>query len=151
MHDCGTGSTRVMCTDSPCELYSTKYQYTWFHSMLRHKVPGWNIIGSRLSEFQLSDWIFTYICIVDFKSLATSKLNSGKPKLIYQIWIWLSFPPQHALPLCSSMVNQLWFPLFSLLVARLAIWCIWKLKIKIFMWCCFGLMFGLVVWPFIPE
>ena len=29
------------------------------------------------------------------------------------------FPPQHALPLGPNTVTQLWFPLFSLLVARL--------------------------------
>ena len=42
-------------------------------------------------------------------SLATCKQNSGKPQLIYHVWIWLSFPPQHVLPLCSSTINQLWF------------------------------------------
>ena len=56
-----------MCTDSPCVVQST--YHTWFHSMLRHKVPRWNIIGSHLSEFVLSDWIFTYICIADCKVL----------------------------------------------------------------------------------
>ena len=45
----------------------------------------------------------------DCKSLATSKLNSGKPQLTYHIWIWSSFLPQHALPLGSNPVNQLWF------------------------------------------
>ena len=45
----------------------------------------------------------------DCKSLATRKRNSGKPQLIYHVWIWLSFPPQRALPLCSSTINQLWF------------------------------------------
>ena len=33
--------------------------------------------------------------------------NSGKTQLIYHVWIWLSFLPQHALPLCSSTINQI--------------------------------------------
>ena len=36
--------------------------------------------------------------------LQQSQLNSGKPQLIYHVWIWLSFPPQQALPLCSSTI-----------------------------------------------
>jgi len=47
------------------------------------------------------------------KILQQAKLKSGKPQLIYHIWIWLSFPPQHALPLCSTTINQLWFPWFT--------------------------------------
>ena len=43
------------------------------------------------------------------KSCNTHKRSSGKPQLIYHIWIWSSFLPKHALPLCSGTINQLWF------------------------------------------
>ena len=43
---------------------------------------------------------------VDCKSLATCEQNSGKPQLIYHVRIWLSFPPQHALPLCMFKHNK---------------------------------------------
>ena len=45
--------------------------------------------------------------------------NTPSGQWNYHIWISLSLPPQHALPLGSSTIHQLWFPLFSLLVARL--------------------------------
>ena len=35
-------------------------------------------------------WLFLYTA--DCKSLAISKMNGGKPQLIYHVWIWLSFP-----------------------------------------------------------
>ena len=51
------------------------------------------------------------------KVLQQASWNSGKPQLIYHIWIWLSFPPQHALPLCSSTIVVFHFP--ACFVARL--------------------------------
>ena len=50
------------------------------------------------------------LVIADCKVLATS---SRKPQLIYHVWIWLSFLPQH----WSYTVNWLWFPLSAVLVA----------------------------------
>ena len=65
-----------------------------------------------LAVLHHSCFIIVASTTADCKSLATCKRKGGKPQLIYHIWIWLSFLPQLALPLCSST-------LFSLLVARL--------------------------------
>ena len=35
------------------------------------------------------------------------------------IWIWSSFPPQHAYPLCSSTINQLWFSMVQLACCKI--------------------------------
>ena len=78
------------------------------------------MIGPHLQPIEINPCPqrLTNVCttssLVKCTSLATSKRNSGKPQLIYHVWIWLSFLPQLALPLGSSTINQLWFSMVQL-------------------------------------
>ena len=68
-------------------------------------------------------------------------MDSGKPQLIYYVWIWLSFPPKHAFALVQT---QCGFPLSAMLSQSAVIICTtttWMFRASIICWLATSLHF----------
>ena len=102
-------------------------EWTWYYLTIKLELPcSENRICPLEHIYLYQKWTYhKYRKLQQIaKVLQQASWNSGKPQLIYHIWICLSFLPQHTLPLCPSIINQLWFSTVQFACCKtFAIWC----------------------------